>query len=100
VRTFAPVLILLLASAAAAADPCDIPPGFTNQVLVLESDTLSVGFATERQVYSPLDTVNFYLVVKNIGLHEFYINWGIDPQDGGFCAPDQLRFGGPARLRY
>ncbi len=80
-------LALLLFSGSAAADTCDIPDGYANRVLVVESDTLLVGFATEREVYSPLETVNFYLVVQNTGSAECFINWSIDPQNAIFVLP-------------
>jgi hypothetical protein len=80
-------LAALILSGSATAQTCDIPDGYANQVLVVESDTLLVGFATDQEVYSPFDTVNFYLVVQNIGSNEFYINWNIDPQNGIFVLP-------------
>jgi len=89
-KTWLPIvayLACLVLSTAAAAQTCDIPEGFTNQVVVVESDTLVVGFATDRQVYSHADTVNFYLVVQNTGSDECYINWSIDPQNAVFVLP-------------
>jgi hypothetical protein len=69
------------------AQTCDIPEGYTNQVIVVESDTLVVGFATDKEVYSNLDTVNFYLVVQNVGSDECFINWSMDPQNAVFVLP-------------
>jgi hypothetical protein len=80
------VLIPTLTSPALAVNACDIPLNFTNQVTIVESD-MWIGFATDKHDYSFSDTVQFYLVVKNIGTELFYINWGIDPQDGLFVLP-------------
>lgn len=68
---------------AAEAQNCEIPPTYTNQVVV-EDGGLRVRYATDRSSYNPTDNVQFYLVVENIGATTFSINWGIDPQDGHF----------------
>ena len=81
------LVISIFFAAPASADTCDIPPQFVNKVTVV-LDTLSVGFATNKELYSPTETVEFYLVVKNIGTQTFHLNWGVDPQDGFFVLPD------------
>jgi hypothetical protein len=89
-RSFVLVLMMVVSSPVAAAHVCDIPPDITNYVYVVESDTLLVGFGTDRYVYSPFDTLYSYLVVQNLGSEQFYANWGCDPQTrirvlGGVC---------------
>ena len=81
------LMISVLSTTSLTADTCDIPPEFTNQTSVV-LDTLSVGFATDKVVYSSSDTVQFYLVVTNTGTETFHLNWGADPQDGFFVMPD------------
>ena len=75
-------------AAPAAAGPCDVPITYTNVVTVQESDML-VSFAADKDVYGPFETVQFYLVVKNVGTETFYMNWDIDPQNGVFVLPDE-----------
>jgi len=77
----------LMLSSSAMAQTCDVPEEYENQVVVVESDTLVVGFATDKEVYSQLHTVYFYLVVQNIGSDECYMNWSIDPQNAVFVLP-------------
>jgi hypothetical protein len=61
------ILIAMLFCAPTQAQDCEIPAGFTNVVYVVESDTLQVTLATEKQVYAPADTVRLWLILKNIG---------------------------------
>ena len=79
-RSIISTLVMVLFCTTVAADTCKVPPGFTNRVYVVESDTLLVVFATDKQVYSPGDTLSFYLMVQNNGDGEFYENWGCHPQ--------------------
>jgi hypothetical protein len=89
-KTYIPIASILAAlvlPSAAAGQTCDIPESYANQVVVVESDTLVVGFATDKHVYSPSDTASFYLVVTNAGSDEFFINWSMDPQNAVFVHP-------------
>lgn len=47
-----------------------------------------IGFATDLEVYPPFGYAQFYLVIENTGTETFYLNWGIDPQNGFFVLPD------------
>ncbi len=68
---------------AALTQNCDIPPTYPNQVVV-DDGTMRVRYATDKTVYAPTEVISFYLVVQNLGATTFYMNWGIDPQDGHF----------------
>jgi hypothetical protein len=81
------LVISIFSASTALAGTCDIPPQFANKVTVV-LDTLSVSFATNKELYSSTETVQFYLVVTNIGEQTFHLNWGSDPQDGFFVLPD------------
>lgn len=81
------VLILSMLAAPAVAGPCDVPAQYANVVTVEESN-MSISFATDKALYGPLETVQFYLVVENIGTETFYMNWSIDPQNGIFVLPN------------
>lgn len=88
---------------AAVPQDCDIPSSYANPVLVDEG-TLRIRYATDKTVYAPTETIHFYLVVQNLGEAPFYINWGVDPQDGHYilrppyvtldecCATDEDRW--------
>ncbi len=79
---FASISVLLAAPIAAAQD-CEIPPAYGNQVVV-EEGGLRIRYATDGKSYGAADDVLLYLVVENVGATTFSINWGIDPQDGHF----------------
>lgn len=65
------MLIMSLSGSAVAAQDCEIPPSYINRASVLVSDTLLVSIATDRNVYSPLDTVQIHFQIENVGEHEF-----------------------------
>ena len=65
---------------------CELPAGFANFGVVSDGD-LNVTFATDKLLYGPGETVQFYFIVENVGPSTFFINWGIDPQDCFFIMP-------------
>jgi hypothetical protein len=79
----AAALFLAVVVQTASAQDCDLPANYTNRVTVMEGD-MRVAYATDRSLYAPTEVVSFYLVVQNLGTTPFYVNWGIDPQDGHF----------------
>lgn len=82
------VITGIFLAAPAVAGPCDVPVTYAN-VAVVEEAGMLISFATDKDVYGPFETVQFYLVVKNIGTETFYMNWSIDPQNGIFVLPNQ-----------
>jgi hypothetical protein len=81
------VLIMSLSGSAAAAQDCDIPPSYVNRATVLVSDTLLVSIATDKNVYSPLDTVRVYFQIVNVGEHEFIFETICYPSTSAFILP-------------
>ena len=81
------MLILSLSSSAVAAQHCEIPPSYINRANVLVSDTLLVSIATDRNVYSPLDTVHVYFQIENVGEHEFIFEAMCSPWTTAFILP-------------
>jgi hypothetical protein len=74
---------LILLPTAPLSQPCEIPASYLNQVVVDEG-TLRIHYASDKVSYGPTEVVSLYLVVENIGQETFYLNWGVDPQDGHF----------------
>ena len=84
-RLLAALAILVLSGSGVMAQ-CELPANFSNFDVVYEGD-LRVTFATDKPLYVPGETVQFYFIVENVGSTTFSINWGIDPQDGIFVMP-------------
>jgi hypothetical protein len=61
------ILVSLLWSSAAQAQDCEIPAGYTNRITFLESDTLLVSFATDKEVYAPNEKIRIWFMLENIG---------------------------------
>ena len=76
-----------LSGSAVAAQDCEIPSRYINRANVLVSDTLLVSIATDRNVYSPLDTVQIYFQIENLGEHEFIFEAMCYPWTSAFILP-------------
>lgn len=73
-------------SSSTGCTECDLPSGYTNYATATEGD-ITVTFASDKTSYNVGETVHFYLIVKNNGASQWYLNWGVDPQDGIFALP-------------
>jgi len=73
-------------SSSTGCTECNMPSTYTNVAVVTEGD-ITVTFASDKASYNTGETVQFYLIVKNDGASQWYLNWLIDPQDGIFVMP-------------
>ena len=80
------VLLVCVCVSDVAAQDCEIPATYLNQVTVTEGD-LWIGFASDKTTYALTDTAHFYLVVKNIGTEQYYVNWLVDPPNAIHVLP-------------
>jgi hypothetical protein len=80
--------VLVILSALATSATCEIPDDYRNRVVV-DQDSLRVGFATPRLLQRPGEPVSFFLIITNISSRPIHIFTGQGPMNMVAVLPEE-----------